>query len=64
MDMFTSYGHIKKTKENYRLFDDFSLIVSLQENTSKPCLWYDNIGKRCSILHLFTGGHFEIGHND
>ena len=29
MDMITSYGHIKKLKENYRFFDDFSLIVSL-----------------------------------
>ena len=29
MDMFTSYGHIEKPKENYRFFDDFSLIVSL-----------------------------------
>ena len=29
MDMLPSYGHIKKPKENYRFFDDFSLIVSL-----------------------------------
>ena len=29
MDMITSYGQIKKLKENYRFFDDFSLIVSL-----------------------------------
>ena len=41
MDMFTSYGHIKKPKEKYRFFDDFSLIVSLYDITWKPCLWYD-----------------------
>ena len=28
MDMITTYGHIKKPKENYRFFYDFSLIVS------------------------------------
>ena len=28
MDMFTSYGYIKKPKEKYRFVDDFSLIVS------------------------------------
>ena len=27
--MFTSYGQIKKPKNNYRIFADFSLIVSL-----------------------------------
>ena len=29
MDMFTSYGHIKKPKENHRFFYDFSLGQSL-----------------------------------
>ena len=29
MDMFTSYGHIKKPRENYRFVDDFSPIVCL-----------------------------------
>ena len=29
MDMFTSYGHIKKPKANYQFFDDVGLIVSL-----------------------------------
>ena len=29
MDMIPSYGHIKKPKENYWFFDDFSLIVPL-----------------------------------
>ena len=29
MDMFTSYGHIKKPKENDRFFYDFSLGQSL-----------------------------------
>ena len=29
MDMFTSYGHIKKPKKNHRFVNDFSLIESL-----------------------------------
>ena len=29
MDMFTSYGHINKLKYNHRIFDDFSLGMSL-----------------------------------
>ena len=29
MDMFTSYGNIKKPKENHRFFDDFSVGQSL-----------------------------------
>ena len=29
MDMFTSYGHIKKPKKNQLVFDDFSLSQSL-----------------------------------
>ena len=29
MDMFTSYGHIKKLKLNHRFFYDFSLGQSL-----------------------------------
>ena len=29
MDMFTSYGHIKKPKKNHWFFDDFSLGQSL-----------------------------------
>ena len=35
MDMFTSYGHIKKTKKNHRFFYDFSLIESLLKTEIK-----------------------------
>ena len=33
MDMFTSYGHIKKPRENYRLFD-FDLIYASEPNNT------------------------------
>ena len=36
MDMFTSSGHIKKQKYNYRFFDDFSLIVLLLNDNFHP----------------------------
>ena len=40
MDMFTSYGHIKKPKYNYPFFDDFSLIESLTFNIFSDTLSY------------------------
>ena len=38
MDMFTSYGHIRKPKQNRQFFNDFSRIASLLYELSHSVL--------------------------
>ena len=53
MDMFTSYGHIKKTKWNHRFFYDFSLIESVQNANIRGMNGHDAIGT-CDLSRVMV----------
>ena len=60
MNMFTSYGHIKKPKYNHRLFDDFSLGQSLSVKYTYEMYTFASVFVMLFVNLIYNSCHYVM----